>query len=242
MVFSHSTRNAKFKTRSSPWGTLLKWESEQSYEHGETDHSASDSLFDDKSSLQSEAPSPPPLSNPALSSSGWVDQRETTGGSGKPESKKKKEKLGEEEIPVLKRNGTQSRLHRKPRSTLADTVLLQHLAPDKPDIASRIGDSSPLLTLDNPTFPKVTSIGEILRSIYTSAPGNFGLGEQTGTSLDALDVRRRERYSAERMTTSSISIKSTISEDLSREDKDRGAKLRYLQKRHERQTLGSYKV
>jgi hypothetical protein len=55
------------------------------------------------------------------------------------------------------------------------------------------------------------------------------------------DVVQRER-SATAETTSSlrITVKPTISEDLSRQDKDQGAKLRYLQQKLARPTRGSF--
>ncbi|KAF3390954.1 hypothetical protein DPV78_011195 [Talaromyces pinophilus] len=71
------------------------------------------------------------------------------------------------------------------------------------------------------------------------------LGYPKGTPAPAarqsrarVDVKQRERSPrTETSTPWSISLKSTISEDLSRHDKDQGAKLRFLQKRLDRETL-----
>lgn len=55
-----------------------------------------------------------------------------------------------------------------------------------------------------------------------------------------VDMMQRERSPiAATSNPWSISLKSTISEDLSRQDKDQGAKLRYLQKRLDGETLKS---
>lgn len=55
-----------------------------------------------------------------------------------------------------------------------------------------------------------------------------------------IDVGQGNKLTGAGTTVSSgIMVKSTISEDLSRDDKDQGAKLRYLQKRLERPTLRS---
>lgn len=190
-----------------------------------------------------ESPPPPPLSNTALFSSGRVDQTEITGGSDKPKPKSKHEKweLGGDKTPVVKRSETQSQRRRR--------LEVETLPLDKPRIDRQMGDSSRSVTPDlNPPEASMTPIGVS----FETGPDDFDITGRVGhstfdiwrgaQSTGTLDVRRIERYSAGRMTTSSISIKSTISEDLSREEKDRGAKLRYLQKRHEGQTLGSYKV
>ncbi|KAL5000599.1 hypothetical protein BDV10DRAFT_162422 [Aspergillus recurvatus] len=50
-------------------------------------------------------------------------------------------------------------------------------------------------------------------------------------------TRHRAVSPSTRSTTSSIAVKSTISEDLSRQDKDQGAKLRYLSQKLERPGL-----
>lgn len=159
-----------------------------------------------------------------------MDQTEITGGSDK--SKHKKWDLGQDKTPVVKRSETQSQ---QPRRLELETLPL-----DKPRIDRQMGDSSrsvavaDILNPPEPSYPIGVS--------FERRPDDFVITGRVGHSTGTLDVRRIERYSAGRMTTSSISIKSTISEDLSREEKDRGAKLRYLQKRHEGQTLGSYKV
>jgi hypothetical protein len=195
---------------------------------------------DDEFSLQNESPPPPPLSNTALSSSSRVHQPEITDGTVKPSQKQITRGLDKNETQFNKRNDTQSRLHRKPRHTLADAVLLSALAPDRPGLARQNDDLSPTDTHSSAEIPSFTEL--IDGSFHPMAPANLDFTRLVGSSLDTLDVRRREHYSAETTTTLSISVKSTISEDLSREDKDRGAKLRYLQKRLERQTLGSYKA
>lgn len=237
MGFIYSIRNAKFKTRYHPRGTLVKWGRQKSYEYEyvkETNHLVSDSSSNDKPSLQIGSRPPHLLPDSTIIIYRPVNKDKTTDDTAKPSQSQRKWKLGEDET----RGDTGSHRRRRKIASMADAVLLNALSPNNPDIDRTQGSppSTPdsLSSLELPNF--AAPVGS---SVNPLGPDSFDI---TGSSRDTLDARRREQYSAETTTAWSISVKSTISEDLSRDDKDRGAKLRYLQKRHERQTLGLYRV
>lgn len=141
--------------------------------------------------------------------------------------RQRKWELGEDEM----RSDTHSRHRRlrEPKPSLADVVLLNSSAPQDPDLARLARQESP--PSDKIRLP---TISEILSSDVDQM-GTIGVSSILNPE-DTLTARQRNLDSAETTTTWNISVKSSISEDLSRDDKDRGAKLRYLQKRHERQT------
>lgn len=195
----------------------------------------SDISMDDKFSLRNRPWPPPPLSNSALSLSRSVNQDEATNDTAKPSQRQTKWELGEDET----RSDTQGRRGRlRELPSVAEITSLDSLAPDKPGIARLDRLGSPPLALDNLSAPEITTLSPLDNSVNSTGHGSFDIH---GNPQDALDIRRREHYSVETTTAWSISVNPTISEDLSRDDKDRGAKLRYLQKKHERKTLGLYR-
>lgn len=191
-----------------------------------------DVSMNDKFSLRNGPRPPPPSSKSALSFSRSVIQDATMKETAKPSQSQKKWALGEDEM----RSDTHSRRRRlrETKPSLADEVLLNSSAP-KNSVYARVPrpETTPLASdrLSAPEIP--TSVPQSILPDLLPESLSFDIH---ASPQDTLDVRPREHNSAETTTTWTTSVKSTISEDLSRDDKDRGAKLRYLQKRNERQT------